>query len=126
MKPVIDASALLAMLQNEPGGDRVAEALPDATISAVNVSEVVAKLCDKGLAPDRVRETLEMLPLDVIDFDLPQAVETGALRPRTRALGLSLGDRACLALAARSGATAMTTDRAWALLEIGISVDVIR
>ncbi len=126
MNAVIDASALLAMLQDEPGGDRVAEALPDAVISAVNVSEVVAKLCDNGFKPDQVRETLDMLPLNVVDFDLPQAVEAGALRPRTRALGLSLGDRACLALAARSGASAMTTDRAWAQLEIGISVDVIR
>ncbi len=126
MIPVIDASALLALLQDEPGGDRVAEALPDAVISAVNIAEVVTKLCDKGFQPDQARDTLEMLSLNVVDFDLAQAVAVGALRRTTRAFGLSLGDRACLALAARSGASAMTTDRAWAQLEIGISVDVIR
>lgn len=126
MNAVIDASALLAMLQDEPGGDRVAEALPDAVISAVNVSEVVAKLCDNGFKPDQVRETLEMLPLNVVDFDLPQAVEAGTLRPKTRALGLSLGDRACLALAARLGGPAMTTDGIWTKLELGVSVELIR
>ena len=126
MNTVIDASALLAMLQDEPGGDRVVAALPDAAISAVNVSEVVAKLCDKGFQPDQARETLEMLAMNVVDFDQPQAVEAGLLRRTTRAFGLSLGDRACLALAARSDASAMTTDRAWAQIEIGISVDVIR
>ena len=126
MSSVLDASALLAMLQGEPGGDRVAEAIPDAVISAVNIAEVVAKLCDKGLAQKQARETLEILSLNVVEFDLSQAIEAGGLRPSTRDYGLSLGDRACLALAARVGATALTTDRAWAQLEIGISVDVIR
>jgi PIN domain nuclease of toxin-antitoxin system len=126
MSSVIDASALLAMLQDEPGGDRVVAALPDAFISAVNISEVVAKLCDKGFQPDQARETLEMLSLNVVDFDMSQAVAAGGLRPSTRSLGLSLGDRACLALAASSGVTALTTDRAWARLEVGVLVDVIR
>ena len=126
MSSVLDASALLAMLQGEPGGERVAEAIPDAVISAVNIAEVVAKLCDKGLAQKQARETLEILSLNVVEFDLSQAIEAGGLRPSTRDYGLSLGDRACLALAARVGATALTTDRAWAQLEIGISVDVIR
>ncbi len=126
MTSVLDASALLAMLQGEPGGDRVAEAIPDAVISAVNITEVVAKLCDKGLAQKQARETMEILSLNVVEFDMSQAIEAGGLRPSTRDYGLSLGDRACLALAARVGATALTTDRAWAQLEIGISVDVIR
>lgn len=126
MSGVIDASALLALLQDEPGSDHVAAALPEAIISAVNVSEVVAKLCDKGFKADEARETIELLPLNVIDFDLPQAVETGLLRGPTRALGLSLADRACLALAARSESKALTTDRAWAKLDLGIAVDVIR
>jgi PIN domain nuclease of toxin-antitoxin system len=126
MNAVIDASALLAMLQDEPGGDRVVAALADAAISAVNISEVVAKLCDKGFAQDQARETLEMLSLNVVDFDHPQAIAAGGLRPSTRSFGLSLGDRACLALAAQRSATALTADRAWAQLEIGVSVDVIR
>lgn len=126
MNAVIDASALLALLQDEPGGGRVAEVLPDAVISAVNIAEVVTKLCDKGFQPDQARETLEMLSLNIIDFDLPQAVAVGALRRTTRAFGLSLGDRACLALAARSGGPAMTTDGIWAKLEIGVTVELIR
>lgn len=126
MRAVIDASALLALLQDEPGSDRVAEALPDALISAVNLSEVVAKLCDKGFEPDEARETMELLPLNVVAFDTAQAIEAGLLRASTRTLGLSLADRACLALAARSGASALTTDRAWARLGLGIDVDVIR
>jgi ribonuclease VapC len=126
MNTVIDASALLAMLQDEPGSNRVVEALPDAAISAVNISEVVAKLCDRGFGQDQARETLEMLSLNVVDFDLSQAVAAGGLRPSTQSLGLSLGDRACLALAASSGATALTADRAWAQLKIGVSVDMIR
>jgi PIN domain nuclease of toxin-antitoxin system len=67
-----------------------------------------------------------MLSLNVVDFDMSQAVAAGGLRPSTRSLGLSLGDRACLALAASSGVTALTTDRAWARLEVGVLVDVIR
>ena len=126
MSVVIDASALLALLQDEPGSDGVAEALPEAIISAVNVSEVVAKLCDKGFESDEARETIELLPLNVIDFDLAQAVETGLLRGPTRALGLSLADRACLALAARSESKALTADRAWAKVDVGIDIHVIR
>jgi len=126
MSSVIDASALLALLQDEPGANRVADALSDAIISAVNVSEVVAKLCDNGFEPDLARETLEILPLNVVDFDLPQAIEAGLLRRATRSIGLSLGDRACLALAARSAVPAITADQAWARLEIGISVTLIR
>jgi len=126
MTAVIDASALLAMLQGEPGAERVAEVLNDATISAVNLSEVVAKLTDNGVTSDAARATLESLSLNVIAFDTGQAVEAGLLRRSTRALGLSLGDRACLALAARTGRPAMTTDRHWARLEIAVNVDVIR
>ncbi|HUF55115.1 MAG TPA: type II toxin-antitoxin system VapC family toxin [Thermohalobaculum sp.] len=126
MSAVIDASALLALLQEEAGGERVAEALSDAIISTVNVSEVVAKLCDKGFEPDEARETVELLPLNAIDFDLPQAMEAGMLRSGTRSQGLSLADRACLALAARSGGVALTTDRAWSQLDVGIEVELVR
>ncbi len=126
MSTVIDASALLALLQDEPGAERVAEALTEAAISAVNLSEVVAKLRDRGFEADKAREAVGLLPLNVIAFDTDQAIEAGLLRGPTRTLGLSLADRACLALAARSDRTALTTDRAWARLDIGIAVDVIR
>lgn len=123
---MIDASALLAMLQGEPGGEKIVRALPNAAISTVNVSEVMAMLCDKGLDADRTRETLEMLSINVVDFDFAQAIKAGSLRPATRAFGLSFGDRACLALALRDSAEVLTADRAWSKLDLGVEVDVIR
>jgi ribonuclease VapC len=126
MTAVVDASALLALLQSEPGADRVAEALPEAAISAVNLSEVVAKLNERGFDHDQAANTVDSLGLNVVDFDSAQALEAGMLRRATRALGLSLGDRACLALALRRRAPALTTDRSWAALEIHVDVEVIR
>jgi ribonuclease VapC len=110
---VLDASALLALLQNEPGAERVAELLSDGAVSAVNLSEVVAKLADHGMPATDIREALDGLPLDVHAFDREAAFAAGELRRITRAAGLSLGDRACLALAAHLGVTAVTADRAW-------------
>ena len=126
MTTVLDASAVLSLLREEPGGDAVAEVLTYSSISAVNFSELVAKLCEWGADADEARQTLVELGLHVIDFDLPQAVEAGALRPRTRSAGLSLGDRACLALAQARGAQALTADRSWAALDIGVEIRVIR
>jgi len=123
---VLDASALLAMLQREPGWERVADVLHDACISAVNLSEVMAKLTEGAAGVDGARTTLELLAIPVIDFDGIQALETGALRPRTRAFGLSLGDRACLALALRRGDSALTADRAWSELDIEVEVALLR
>lgn len=126
MTAVIDASALLALLQSEPGAERVAEALSEAAISAVNLSEVVAKLNERGFDREQAASTLASLALNIVDFDSAQALEAGMLRQPTCARGLSLGDRACLALAARRRVCALTTDRAWADLAIGIDVTVIR
>jgi ribonuclease VapC len=123
---VLDASALLALLQAEPGAERVAAALPRAALSSVNLSEVVAKLADGGLPIEAIRASLGALDLDVRSFDEDSAYEAGGLRPATRAHGLSLADRACLALARRLGATALTADRAWIDLEVGVAVEAIR
>jgi ribonuclease VapC len=111
---VLDASALLALLQDEPGAERVAELLSGAAMSAVNLSEVVAKLIDHGMPAADVREALDGLPLDVHAFDREAAFAAGELRRITRGAGLSLGDKACLALAARLDVAAVTADRAWA------------
>jgi ribonuclease VapC len=113
---VLDASALLALLQNEAGAERVAALLSGGAMSAVNLSEVVARLSDHGMPADDVREALDGLPLDVHAFDREAAFAAGELRRITRGAGLSLGDRACLALAARLGLTAVTADRAWATI----------
>lgn len=123
---VIDASALLALLNAEPGADTVAQALPGAVISAVNLSEVVAKLSQAGLPEKAVRQALQPLGPSVEPFEEEQAYQAGLLHAATRRLGLSLGDRACLSLAQKLGVTALTADKTWAQLSPGASIRVIR
>ncbi len=123
---VLDASALLALLNREPGADRVAAVMAGARISAVNLIEVISKLIDKELDGPTVVAGLSELDIVVVDMDRPQAERAGLLRRETRAIGLSLGDRACLALAQESGSIALTGDRAWAALTLGIEVELIR
>ena len=121
-----DASALLLVLNDEPGGTELAEDLGDAVISTVNLSEVVAKLADAGLPEDELREALAGLPLEIIPFDEAMAFAAGLLRPTTRARGLSMGDRACLSLAVALGLPVVTVDRAWQGLRLGIEIRVAR
>ena len=124
---VVDASALLALLNQEPGSARVQGALASGVaIGTVNLAEVVAKLAEGGLPEPVIRSMLETLGLEVVPFDGALAYRAGMLRAATRQLGLSLGDRACLALAERLGVPALTTDRAWATLQLGIAVQVVR
>ncbi len=123
---VLDASAILAFLRDEPGKERVEGLLGSSLISAVNLSEVAAKLCEYGMPPEKVTIALAELLTMTIGFDEPQALIAGALRKQTRAKGLSLGDRACLALAQVKGRTAMTADRAWGDLDVEIPIEVIR
>jgi PIN domain nuclease of toxin-antitoxin system len=122
---VLDASAVLALLQDEPGSDRVLESLPGALICSVNLSEVVAKLTELGMPETDIRLALS-LGLEVVAFDEALAYSAGALRPVTRSAGLSLGDRACLAIALARSLPALTTDRAWRDLDIDATVEVIR
>lgn len=131
MLHVLDASALLALMQSEPGSEIVDALLEDheCVASSVNIAEVGSKLVDKGLAPDQLRRVLSQIDVQAIDFDIDQATTCAALRTATRELGLSLGDRACLALARSMQATAVTADRAWADLDqavIGVPVRLIR
>ena len=123
---VLDASALLALMNDEPGADAVSSALPRAVISAVNLTEVVAKLCDYGLSEEETWEALGDFDLEVAPFDEALAYVAGELHRSTRRKGLSLGDRACLALAKEKGRAALTTDRAWAELDLDIEVRLIR
>ncbi len=123
---VLDATALLALLQEEPGADMVADAIPHAAISAVNLAEVVGKLMDAGMPEEAIRAALTGLGIEVIPFDEDLAYRAGLLRPLTRSAGLSLGDRACLALGHRLGRPVLTADRAWASLKAGLTVRVIR
>ena len=123
---VLDSSALLCLLNGEAGAERVAEALPSAVIGAVNLAEVVTKLRERGLSAEEVEEALGGFNLEVRPFTAVQAYATGHLREATRPQGLSLGDRACLALAAELGAPALTADQAWGKVEAGAAVEVIR
>ena len=126
MKIVLDASAVLALLLREPGADSIREVLADTAISATNLSEVVAKLTDQGFDDDRIIGDVNALPFQIHAMDAAQAWRTGLLRRETRARGLSLGDRACLALAEALEAPAMTMDRAWAALDLEVEVIVVR
>ncbi len=123
---ILDASALLCLLNDEPGADRVATALTRSVIGATNLGEVVSKLRERGLSLAEVQEALGGLHLDVRPLSATQAMTIGDLRPATRALGLSLGDRACLALAIELGAELYTTDAALARAEVAIPVTNVR
>lgn len=124
---VLDSSALLASFLSEAGGDRMAAILETGTIlSAVNLTEVLTVLLDKGVGPEDARLALGDLSCEVVPLDRDLAMAAGALRPRTRHLGLSLGDRACLALAAARGLPVLTADRSWTALDVGVEVRLIR
>ena len=123
---VFDASALLCLLHDEKGAARVAEALPQSIVSAVNLSEAVAKLADAGLPADHISAAIESLQLAVVSFDRELAAVAGLLRPKTRHAGLSFGDRACLALGLMRKAIVLTCDRAWSKLDLGVAVEQIR
>src|SRR5579885_672876 len=118
---VLDASALLALLQNEPGGDAVEPLLKTAAISSVNWSEVVQKALDWKTEIAGLQYGLEALGLEILPFTASLAEATALLRPATRHAGLSLADRACLALAGTLGLPAITTDRIW--LDLGLPVE---
>jgi ribonuclease VapC len=123
---VLDASALLCLLQEEKGADRVARVLPAAKIGAVNYSEVVGKLVEAGVDEATVDGLIDTLQLKMVPFDRTQARLAGLLRTTTRRLGLSLGDRACLALAQVEGAIALTCDRSWTKFEAPCKVETLR
>ncbi len=123
---VLDASALLALLNAEKGADLVQDWLPEAVISAVNLAEVVTRLAALGMPENEIRDSLALLGLEVVPFDEIQAFLAGLIYPQVQPYGLSLGDRACLALARASGAPALTADRAWRDAGLNIDIRVIR
>jgi PIN domain nuclease of toxin-antitoxin system len=125
-KVILDSSALLAYLNAEPGGDVVEPLLQDAMISAVNVAEIVGRLIARSRTIDVIREIFDILDLDIVDFDRAHAEKTGELAELTKAHGLSLGDRACLALAGKEKLPAVTAHKAWAKLNVGIEIKLIR
>jgi PIN domain nuclease of toxin-antitoxin system len=123
---VLDSSALLALLNSEPGADIVISALEGALISTVNYAEVIAKLVERGATPERARAAIAAIDIGIADFDRALAERTGALRALTKQLGLSLGDRACIALAERERVPALTSDRRWAGVNCEAEIQMIR
>ena len=126
MNVVLDSSAVLAAINGETGAERVEDALPGGAISAANFSEVLSKLVDKGHDDGEAVAALDALPLTVLPVDAAQARRAGLLRRQTRRLGLSLGDRVCLALAVELRLPVVTADRAWAQLDLGVEIAVVR
>ncbi len=122
----LDASALLALLFDEPGGEAVAAQLAESCISAVNLSEVLARFARDGHDTAAVLARLSKTAMEIVSFGPADAAGAASLVTITRAGGLSLGDRACLALALARGIPAMTADRAWAKLDVGVSIQTIR
>jgi ribonuclease VapC len=126
---VLDASAVLAVVNCENGQDVVEAALiAGATICAVNLTEVITILLRQGAPEIEVRRMLDRLPIVVVDFDSDLALSAGLMLIVARPFGLSLGDRACLALARRQNVPVLTTDRAWVQAGplIGVTVRLIR
>ncbi|QSV55238.1 MAG: type II toxin-antitoxin system VapC family toxin [Dolichospermum sp. UKL201] len=123
---VVDASAILALLNQETGSEEVSRFIGKAAISTVNLSEVIAKLADAGIPEEDIRQILSHLNLEVIDFNEEQALKAAMLRPITKSIGLSFGDRACLALGVILNQPVLTTDRLWVSINVGVEVRLLR
>lgn len=125
---VLDASALLALLLGEPGGEKVKVVLDGALIGAVNLAEVVSHYAKLGAARSDIEALLRPLPVRVVPIDTALSYEAGMLRPITLKGGLSLGDRYCLALAKSEGVPALTAERRWPDIAAaaGVTVELIR
>ena len=121
-----DASAILCLIRAEADVEIVKAALPRGVVSAVNPAEVVAKMVEFDMDETLISRVLDPLDLRVVPFEAVQANASGHLRRATRALGLSLGDRACLACAAHLGLTALTMDRAWGDAATAVSIECAR
>jgi ribonuclease VapC len=123
---VLDAPAILAYLEGESGSPDVEKVLDEAGVSTVNIAEVAGKLAERGAPANRIRQTIQALGVEVIPCDETIAYLIGDLRTSTKALGLSLGDRACLATALQHNVRAITADRHWKSLKVGARIQVIR
>jgi ribonuclease VapC len=125
-KILLDASTVLVLIQQESGAERVVAKLAEAAINTVNLAEVVTKLTEAGLSETAIQKLVVPLNLTIIPFTDLMAYEAGRLRPLTRAIGLSLGDRACLATARVLDIPVLTADRIWLQAAVGVQVECIR
>ena len=123
---VLDASALMAFLHSEPGGDIVWQALPDALISAVNYSEVLKKAIERGKDAEGVASAIRRLSLPIVPFDEVHAAAAAALYPEAKPHGMSFADRACLSLGVMRRNTVLTAEKKMHLVTLPIKVKLIR
>ena len=123
---VFDSSVLIAILRQEPGSEVGEQSLNDALISTVNLAEVATYLARNSVPPETINQALAAFPIEVVPFDREQGLIAGCLYPACKSLGLSLGDRACLALAKSKSLPVLTADKAWLELEVDVSVKSIR
>lgn len=123
---ILDASALLAFLHNEPGCEQVESVLDNAMMSTVNWSEVVQKALQRGVSVDGMRDDLQELGMQIIPFSAKQAELAAELYEMARTHGLSLADRACLALTLETQAPVLTADRVWKQLDLPLLIELIR
>lgn len=124
---VLDSSSLIALLSEEKGQEKIIEILPYAVMSTVNIAEVVKFLIDrKGLTKQQIYKIVQSIIPNIVPFDEEQAFLSGELITDTKRLGLSLGDRSCLALALSKGYIVYTADKAWANLQLNCKIILIR
>ena len=123
---VLDASALLAVMRNEPGADKVKAHLPGALICSVNLCEVFYKAMYKGAALEAVQWATSNLPIQSVPFDDDQAAVAASMHRATLKMGISFADRACLALGFSRELPVMTSDQNWTKLDVGVAVDTFR
>jgi ribonuclease VapC len=124
---VLDASAVLAVLFQEKGSQRVEPLLPTAAMSSVNMAEALVKLIRRGATPGEALEMFDALGIEqIVAFDEAAAFVSATLLGATASLGLGLGDRACLATGRMLGLPVVTADREWAVLDVGVKIRVIR
>ncbi len=123
---VVDASALLAILCREPEASASSERVFGSLISTVNLAEVYSKTREKGIEEEAIEWVVTGLQIEAVAFDDEMARITGGLRESTRSLGLSLGDRACLALGIRESLPVLTKDRKWQDADVGVEVEILK
>jgi ribonuclease VapC len=123
---VLDASALLAVMNHEPGADIVRASLVGALISTVNYSEVMKKTIERSVAVGKLHELVKTAALDIIPFDIQLAEASADLYPETKHLGLSFADRACLALGLQRKCRVLTSERRMGDVSLPIKVKLIR
>jgi PIN domain nuclease of toxin-antitoxin system len=125
-KVVLDASAILALIQEEPGAEVVKPLLKQSVMSTVNVAETLTSLQKIDIHPEEGLEYISLLISEVVNFDLDQALEVSILYPKAMHKGLSLGDRACLALGKKYHTTIYTADNAWKDICSELDIQLIR